>query len=204
MGQAGTFATGGYDHVVHHWSLSAEQDATSTPLAIRHTSTVQSLLELRDTSDKLLSGSADCSVSVYDVAAERVVNLLKLSNSVYQVHAAPSPFCALLEVGHKELQFEVRDLRLVPTASVVRFGYPSAKVHGRYTRGAVRDHMFSCGGSGDGCVRLWDLRKPVEVMKPIQCFPGRKAIQVVFDEGRMVVCSEDHQLAFLSFSGNST
>ncbi|TFK78750.1 hypothetical protein K466DRAFT_506804 [Polyporus arcularius HHB13444] len=201
MAQAGTFVTGGYDHVVHRWSLSEEHDATPSPLAIRHTSTVQSLLAIRDTSDKLLSGSADCSVSVYDVAAERVVNLLKLSNSVYQVHSAPSPFCALLEVGHRELQFEVRDLRLVPMASVVRFGYPNVKVHGRYTRGAVHDHMFACGGSEkDGCVRLWDLRKPSKVLKTIHCFPGRKTIQVVFDDGRMVACSEDHQLAFLSYN----
>ncbi|RPD74442.1 WD40 repeat-like protein [Lentinus tigrinus ALCF2SS1-7] len=196
--QAGSFATGGYDHIVHRWSLE-EHLATPARLPIRHTSTIQSLLHLRDSSDKLLSGSADCSVTVYDISAERVINSLKLSNSVYQVHAAPSPSCALLEVGHRELQFEVRDLRLVPTASVVRFGYPNVKVHGRYTRGAVRDHIFACGGSEkDGCVRLWDLRKPSEVLKSIQCFPGRKAIQIAFDGAQMIACSEDHQLALLA------
>ena len=99
MSQPGTFATGGYDHLVHLWSLSDTYQPAATPLAIRHTSVVQSLLAVRDTSDKLLSGSADCSVSVFDLAAERVINLLKLSNSVYHVHPVMSAFCALLEVG---------------------------------------------------------------------------------------------------------
>ena len=30
----------------------------------------------------------------------------------------------------------------------------------------------------------------------IPCFPGRKAIQVTFSGSQMIVCSEDHQLAF--------
>lgn len=103
--QPGTFVTGGYDHLVHLWSLSDDYNATSSPLAIKHTSMIQSLLAIRDTSDKLLSGSADCSVSVYDLTSERVVNLLKLSNSVYHVHAAISPSCMLLEVSTSLLRF---------------------------------------------------------------------------------------------------
>ncbi|KAI0723393.1 hypothetical protein C8Q76DRAFT_615045 [Earliella scabrosa] len=203
MSQPGTFATGGYDHLVHLWSLSDTYQPAATPLTIRHTSVVQSLLAVRDTSDKLLSGSADCSVSVFDLAAERVINLLKLSNSVYHVHPVMSAFCALLEaggslIGHRELQFEIRDLRLVPTTPVVRFGYPNAKVHGRYTRGDIQDHIFACGGSErDGRVRLWDVRQPASPMRTVECFPGRKATQVLLNHAQMTVSSEDHQLVFM-------
>lgn len=110
--QPGTFVTGGYDHLVHLWSLSDDYNATASPLAIKHTSMIQSLLAIRDTSDKLLSGSADCSVSVYDLTSERVVNLLKLSNSVYHVHAAISPSCMLLEVSTSLLRFYKHPLEL--------------------------------------------------------------------------------------------
>ncbi|KAI0751347.1 WD40-repeat-containing domain protein [Daedaleopsis nitida] len=199
--QPGTFATGGYDHLVHLWSLPDDYDASPSLLSIRHTSVVQSLLAIQDTSHKLLSGSADCSVSVYDISAERVINLLKLSNSIYNVHSTSSPFCALLEIGHRELQFEVRDLRLVPASPVVRFGYRNTKVHGRYTRGDLQNDVFACGGSErDGCVRLWDLRKPVDPFRTVDCFPGRKATQVKFDGTHLFACSEDHQLVSLQYA----
>ena len=147
------FSTGGYDHIVHLWSQPTGEKLTPTPLPIKHTSVIQTLLLLHDTSNTLLSGSADCSISVYDLASERVVNTLKLSNPVYQLHQAPSPSCTLVEVhvtcdllictphvspqiGHREYQFEVRDYRVAPTAeSTIRFGYPNAKVHGRFVRG---------------------------------------------------------------------
>ena len=100
MTQPGMFATGGYDHGVHLWSLPSNGPPTpSGPLAIKHTSVVQSLLAIRDTSRKLVTASADCSVNLFDLPSERVVNCLKLSNSVYQVTSGPSEFCTLLEVG---------------------------------------------------------------------------------------------------------
>ncbi|KAI9067557.1 WD40 repeat-like protein [Trametes sanguinea] len=200
MNEPDMFATGGYDHMVHLWSISAGRPPTpSEPLAIKHTSMIQSLLALRDTSRKLVSASADCSVNVFDLPSERVVNTLKLSNSVYHVHPTNSQSCVLLEVAHRELQFELRDYRLVPTTPVVRFGYPTAKVHGRYVRGAVRENLFgSGGGEKDGCIRLWDLRKPSEVMQTVPCLPGRKVIQVAFANEQMVACSEDHYMAFMN------
>ncbi|KAI9001186.1 hypothetical protein BD414DRAFT_511767 [Trametes punicea] len=193
------FATGGYHHVVHLWSLSPGQSPMpSAPLAVRHTSIVQSLLARRDTSCKLLTASADCSVNIFDLPSERVVNAVKLSNSVYHIHPTVSEFCVLLEVAHRELHFEIRDSRVVPTTPVVRFGYPSAKVHGRYVRGDIRGTVFASGGSErDGCVRLWDLRKPSQAMRTVPCLPGRKVIQVAFGNEQMVACSEDHHLAIV-------
>lgn len=94
------FASGGYDHAVHLWDASQDVSRpTPSPLAIRHTSTVQTLLAIRDTSHKLVSGGADCNVHIYDLSSERVVNTLKTSNSVYHAHEAISPFCTLLEVS---------------------------------------------------------------------------------------------------------
>ena len=99
MPQARTFATGGYDHIVHLWSTATDLDIpVPAALEIRHASAVYALLPVYDSTSKLLSGSADCSVSVYDIASERVVNTLKLSNPVYQLHPAISPFCSLVEV----------------------------------------------------------------------------------------------------------
>ncbi|KAI0637797.1 hypothetical protein C8Q77DRAFT_1087920 [Trametes polyzona] len=204
MLQPGMFATGGYDHVVHLWSTSdSDRPAPSEPLGIKHTSMVQTLLAIRDTSRKLVTGGADCALNIFDLPSERVVNTLKLSNSVYHVHPAPSEFCTLLELAHRELQFEIRDYRLVPTTPVVRFGYPSAKVHGRYVRGAVSSTTFASGGSEkDGCVRLWDLRNTSQVMKEVPCLSGRKVTQVVFGDGRLVACSEDHHLVLLNSFGD--
>nr|VWO96881.1 Heterotrimeric G-protein beta subunit [Ganoderma boninense] len=137
MMQPGIFATGGYDHLVNLWTLPNEGNAPPTPsapLAIKHSSAIHSILPVRDTSHKLLTGSADCSLAIYDLSSERTVNALKLSNPVYHVHGVESPFCALLELGHREFQFEVRDYRLVPETPALRFGYSNTKVHGRYTR----------------------------------------------------------------------
>ncbi|KAI0829439.1 WD40-repeat-containing domain protein [Trametes gibbosa] len=202
--QPGVFATGGYDHLVHLWSYSGERLAvSSTSLPIRHTAVVQSLLAIRDTSQKLVTAGADCTVNIFDLSSERVVNTLKLSNSVYHVHPTMSEFCTLLEIGHREQQFEMRDHRLVPVEPVIRFGYPSAKVHGRFTRGAIQDTTFACGGSEkDGCVRLWDLRKPTQVLCSVPCLPGRKVIQLAFGNEMLVASSEDHYLAFVNPIGD--
>lgn len=101
------FASGGYDHAVHLWDASQDVSRpTATPLAIRHTSTVQTLLAIRDTSHKLVSGGADCNVHIYDLSSERVVNTLKPSNSVYHAHEAISPFCTLLEVSQVVLMHD--------------------------------------------------------------------------------------------------
>lgn len=164
MTQLGAFATGGYDHLINLWSLPNDGDESrpvpSAPLAIKHSSAIHSLLPVRDTSHKLLTGGADCTLAIYDLSSERTVNTLKLSNPIYHVHAVASPFCALLEVclltiavryylitfrrqlGHREFQFEVRDYRLVPDTPALRFGYSNAKVHGRYTRGSFRPTPF--------------------------------------------------------------
>ena len=163
MMQPGIFATGGYDHLVNLWTLPNEGNAPPTPsapLAIKHSSAIHSILPVRDTSHKLLTGSADCSLAIYDLSSERTINTLKLSNPIYHVHAVESPFCALLEVyffaiivkyylttsrrqlGHREFQFEARDYRLVPETPALRFGYSNTKVHGRYTRGSYMPAPF--------------------------------------------------------------
>lgn len=62
---------------------------------------MQSLLPMRDTSHKLVSAGADCTVNVWDLSSERLVNTLKASNSVYQLHPSYSPFCTLWEVCYR-------------------------------------------------------------------------------------------------------
>ncbi|KAG6832971.1 hypothetical protein H0H92_004855 [Tricholoma furcatifolium] len=172
MMHAMQFATGGYDHAVHLWDIKPDlSEAFERPLAIKHTSQVQSLLAIRDTSHKLLSAGADCNVHIWDLSSERVVNTLKPSNATYHLHATTSPFCTLLEVAHRELQFEVRDHRLIPQHPVLRFGYSTDKVHGRFIKGAATSEMFACG-SRDGSIRLWDMRNTKSVATKTLAFKG--------------------------------
>ncbi len=151
------FATGGYDHVIHLWAVKPDFSAASPKvLAMKHNSVVQSLLSFRDTGHKLMSGGADCTINLYDLASERVVNTLKTSNIIYNSHTTSSPFCTLtevrdwcssiierrrtdplLKVAHRDLQFELRDHRLAPEIPVQRFGHASAQVNGRYIRGLL-------------------------------------------------------------------
>lgn len=99
MMQPQLFATGGSDHVVHLWEVDSDfSSATSRSLSLKHSAPVHSLLSIRDTSHKLISAGADCTVNLYDLASERVVNTMKNSNTVYHVHTTSSPFCTLLEV----------------------------------------------------------------------------------------------------------
>ncbi|GLB33619.1 putative WD40 repeats containing protein [Lyophyllum shimeji] len=193
------FATGGYDHVVHLWEVKHDfSTASATPLAIKHTSQVQALLAIQDSSHKLVSAGADCNVHFWDLSSERVVNTLRTSNAPYHLHPTASPFCTLLEVAHRELQFEVRDHRLVPECPVLRFGYNTDKVHGRFIKGATSSDLFACG-SRDGSVRLWDLRNVELPAVTATTDPGQKLVQVVFEQSHLVVCSEGGRMTLLRY-----
>lgn len=157
MMQPQSFVSGGYDHVVHIWTVKEDfTSASPSQLAIKHAAAVQSLLPIRDTSHKLISASADTHVHIWDFSSERVVNTMKTSNSVYHAHKTSSPYCTLLEVrpffridstsslirnfiqvANRELQFELRDHRLVPKLAVQRFGYKAAEFHGRFIKGEL-------------------------------------------------------------------
>ncbi|TFY79640.1 hypothetical protein EWM64_g4379 [Hericium alpestre] len=177
------FASGGHDHNVHLWQIKENSLAASaTRLDIKHTSVVQSLVPIHDTSHKLISAGADCNVHLYDLSSERVVRTMKTSNSVYQMHVAASPYTVLLEVAHRELQFELRDYRVVPRNAVQRFGYHDPKVNGRFARGDLRENHFVCGDN-DGRMDIFD---------------GQKVVQVLFDESTFIAASEHNQLAFFA------
>lgn len=94
------FASGGHDHAVHLWTLNEDvTTSTAVKLAIKHNSVVQTLLPMRDSSQKLLSAGADSSVHIWDLSSERVANSFKTSNSVFNAHSTSSPYCTLLEVS---------------------------------------------------------------------------------------------------------
>lgn len=170
------FTSGGHDHAIHIWNFSEDlTSVSSTLLAIKHTSMIQSLLPIRDTSHKLISAGADCNVHLWDLSSERVVHTFKTSSSPYHAHKTESPFCTLLEVrivihclviffpnpvmqvGHRDLQFELRDHRMVPEHPAQRFGFYTTDLHGRFIKGDTWSHFFA-SGSRNGGVRLFDLR----------------------------------------------
>ncbi|KAJ7937227.1 WD40-repeat-containing domain protein [Mycena leptocephala] len=190
------FASGGYDHCVHLWTVKDDlSSASPTTLSIKHASQVQSLLAIRDTSHKLVSAGADCNVHIWDLSSERVVHTLKPSNSIYHTHPTTSPFCTLLEVAHRELQFEVRDHRIVNTIPVQRFGYTTLQVHGRFMKGSSFSNCF-VSGDKSGYARLWDLRNIKKPCAEIECFNGQKIAQLVFqsESSRLLACSENNQI----------
>jgi len=195
MMQPFLFVSGGYDHAVHLWDVKPDF-STASPrlLAIKHNSQVQSLLSIRDTSHKLVSAAADCSAHIWDLSSERVVNTIRTSNSIYHVHPTASPFCTLLEVAHRELQFEVRDRRIVPERPVQRFGYTCAQVHGRFMKGASLCDSFLSGDRA-GAVRLWDLRNVNKPPVELACFPRQKIVQIIsVGEAQFIAASENNQL----------
>ncbi|KZT26971.1 WD40 repeat-like protein [Neolentinus lepideus HHB14362 ss-1] len=204
---SGDFATGGHDHSVHLWSLrdvTSLRYSTPTLLSINHTSMIQSLLAIRDTSHKLVSAGADCAVRMWDMSSERVVRSFKVSNSVYHVHELENPFCTLLEVAHRDQQFEIHDHRLVPEKPVQRFGYASIHTHGRYIKGDIQSSNFACGDR-EGSIHLWDLRNTQATALSMSCFPGCKVVQVTFSSReRLTACSEDSEITTLDLgTGNS-
>ncbi|TCD71301.1 Leucine aminopeptidase 1 [Steccherinum ochraceum] len=200
LSQPRTLVTGGYDHMIHLWRLPPEDDlyAEIKPehLYIKHASIVQALLSFHDTSQKLISGGADCTVNLWDFASERTVNAFRISNSVFHIHSAISEHCVVLEVAHRELQFELRDLRIAPERAVQRFGYDTSKLHGRHMKGDIQATRFA-SSSQDGAVRVWDIRKTDSPCSVTSCFPGRRISQVAFDRDELVVVCEDHQVVFL-------
>ncbi|KAJ7638665.1 WD40-repeat-containing domain protein [Roridomyces roridus] len=199
MMQPLSFASGGYDHVVHFWRLGDDlSSASAQHLNIKHNSQVQSLLAIHDSSHKLLSAGADCSVHFWDLGSERVVHTLRPSSSVYHVHPTSSPFCTLLEVAHRELQFEIRDHRTVPASPVQRFGYacPQFRFHGRYMKGTTLSNCFASGDRA-GNVRLWDLRNTKTPRSEFECFPGQKMAHVVSHSSQLFACSQNNQIRFV-------
>ncbi|KAK7061596.1 WD-repeats-region domain-containing protein [Favolaschia claudopus] len=194
------FASGGYDHAVHIWTINQDfSSATPELTAIKHNSQVQSLLALMDTSHKLVSAGADCNVHFWDLSSERVVNTLKTSNSAFHLHSTTSPFCTLLEVSNREQQFEVRDHRLVPTLPVQRFGYLTVQTHGRFMKGRSSSFFSNCFASGDrgGNVRIWDLRKVERPCAEIECFNGLKISHLVSQSSNLVACAENNQIRWI-------
>lgn len=184
------FTSGGHDHAVHIWKISPDfMGVSSTLLAIKHTSVIQSLLPIRDTSHKLISAGADCSVHLWDLSPERVVHTFKTSNSPYHAHKTESPFCTLLEVGHRDLQFELRDHRMVPEHPAERFGFFTTELHGRFIKGDTWSHFFA-SGSRNGSVRLWDLRNVREQLASVSCFSNDQVVQVLKTESDLLAFSK--------------
>ncbi|KAG2058868.1 hypothetical protein BDR06DRAFT_950108 [Suillus hirtellus] len=184
------FTSGGHDHAVHIWKISPDfMSVSSTLLAIKHTSVIQSLLPIRDTSHKLISAGADCSVHLWDLSPERVVHTFKTSNSPYHAHKTESPFCTLLEVGHRDLQFELRDHRMVPEHPAERFGFFTTELHGRFIKGDTWSHFFA-SGSRNGSVRLWDLRNVREQLASVSCFNNDQVVQVLKTESDLLAFSK--------------
>ncbi|KAH7920264.1 hypothetical protein BV22DRAFT_1021517 [Leucogyrophana mollusca] len=189
------FASGGYDHAVHIWAFKEDlSNASPVLLSIKHTSAVHSLLPIRDTSHKLISAGADCNVRLWDLSAERVLNTLKPSNTPYHAHATESPFCTLLEVSHRELQYEIHDHRMVPEHPVQRFGYDAPEPHGRFPKGDFWSHFFA-SGTRNGEVRLWDLRNLGGQPASVSCFGTDHVVQVLASASRIVACSRRGELA---------
>jgi hypothetical protein len=68
------------------------------------------------------------SFASYDIAFLHSVRGIYALNFV-------SGLLSVQQVAHRELQFEIRDHRHVPTIPVQRFGYKTFQVHGRYMKG---------------------------------------------------------------------
>lgn len=92
-------------------------------------------------------------------------------------------FLTLPQVGHRDLQFEIRDHRMVPEHPAERFGFFTTDLHGRFIKGDTWSHFFA-SGSRNGGVRLWDLRSVREQFASVCWF--HLIVQVSFIQPQFI------------------
>jgi len=192
------FVSGGYDRTVQLWTVDESlSSARSLSLAIHHNSIVNSFATIKDTSLKVVSAGADCLVNIWDFASEHTIKTMRTSSMVYHVHSTVRPECILFEVAHRDSQFELHDYRTNIGRPSQRFGFLSPTTNGRYMKGDVKGDMF-VSGDRNGSIRLWDLRNPTTTLQEVECFPGQKVVQALFDSDCLSIISEDSRLLFLN------
>ena len=99
VGRELQFVSGGYDHVVDLWTVEEDlQSAKAISLSVTHSSLIQSMTTIKDSSLKLITAGADCLVNVWDLQAEISLRTIRTSNSVYQLHPTALAECVLAEV----------------------------------------------------------------------------------------------------------
>jgi len=204
MMQPLSFATGGADHAIHIWNVDHDLQTTCSvsPLAITHTSSIYSLLPIRDSGYKLVSSGADCNVNVYDLLSERVINTIKLSNPAFHVHHSGNPSTLLIQTAHREHQFEIRDLRrkYINGNRSETFGFASDGLRlPRFAKGDVgRSALFACGDM-EGRVHIWDLRNIKQPATQVKCFQTRIS-NVIWHESHILASSEDNRIAAIPYT----
>ena len=92
--------TGGYDHIVHYWSFDREcHSAIPIRIGVSHNSVIHSLLAINDSGQKLLTGSADRTVNLWDFAQDCSVQRLHLSAPVSHLSMTSHPQSILVQVS---------------------------------------------------------------------------------------------------------
>jgi len=121
-----------------------------------------------------------------------------------------------LQVGHRDLQFELRDHRMVPEHPAQRFGFYTTDLHGRFIKGGTWSHFFA-SGSRNGSVRLWDLRnirgQPAFVCwfhllricgltlnsQKVSCFNNDQVVQVLKTQSNLLALSKRGDVMALDY-----
>ncbi|KAF9649641.1 WD40 repeat-like protein [Thelephora ganbajun] len=202
MMQPLSFATGGADHAIHIWNVDHNLQIvySESPLAVKHTSKIYSLLPIWDSSQKLVSSGADYNVNVYDLPSERVINIIKLSNPGFHIHHSGSLSTLLIQTAHREHQFEIRDLRTRATNGTQTFGFASDSLRlSRFARGDVaHSTLFACGDL-EGRVHIWDLRNVKQPAAQVKCFQT-EIKNVIWHESHILASSDENHVAAIPYT----
>ncbi|KAL6299136.1 hypothetical protein BKA93DRAFT_742869 [Sparassis latifolia] len=148
------------------------------------------------------------------LSAHRGHDPSQVSGNILQVHVHPqAPHLIILEVRHMDRQVQLYDTRKANFARTpcLEFGYRDTSnlesstrtTTSRYTKGAPCMSFFG-RGYADGTVRIWDYRKPNNVLTRFHCQRPAPVVHTVFsDSGSTVIAYGGHSVTFWDVNGST-
>ncbi|GBE79292.1 hypothetical protein SCP_0204900 [Sparassis crispa] len=209
------FLSGGHDKTVHLWTVTHNGEnytARSERLNISHSHPVHALA-YRAFDETVLSCAGTC-IHTTKLSAHRGHDPSQVSGNILQVHVHPqAPHLIILEVRHMDRQVQLYDTRKANFARTpcLEFGYRDTSnlesstrtTTSRYTKGAPCMSFFG-RGYADGTVRIWDYRKPNNVLTRFHCQRPAPVVHTVFsDSGSTVIAYGGHSVTFWDVNGST-
>lgn len=187
-----SFATGGADGAVFSWGYANGDVKTSRLHALLHRNGITSV-ETLPRVDLIVSGSrcggsGGTDLIAFDGRATQVVCAWKSSDALAHLSRTPHPRVldmSLLRADYDQHKlYDLREdakatTRRNVTKSILSFGWQSYMAPHALGRPAFHK-SYAIQGCPDGRLRMWDLRKPSEVLQEVRVGSGEEPLGDVF------------------------